>query len=140
MTDTLTPEHRSLLMSRVKGKNTKPEKKVRSLLHSMGYRFRLHRKELPGSPDLILPKYNIAIFVHGCFWHHHLNCKKATLPKQNRDYWEQKMNQNIERDLRKQKELEYLGWKVITLWQCNIDKSNEAELAETIEQEIKKSI
>lgn len=136
MADTLSSEKRSLLMSRVKGKNTKPEKQVRSLLHRMGYRFRLHRKDLPGSPDIVLPKYRAAIFVHGCFWHHHANCKKATLPKQNRDYWVTKMNQNIERDLRKEKELIDSGWKVIVLWQCEIDKNNDRELLEIIDRGI----
>jgi DNA mismatch endonuclease (patch repair protein) len=127
--DTLTPEQRSRLMSRVRAKNTTPEKFVRSLLHSRGYRFRLHDKSLPGSPDIVLPKYNTAIFVHGCFWHSHEGCKKATKPKQNAAYWEQKMAENVERDKRKERALLDAGWNVLVVWQCAIETLSPEELA-----------
>jgi DNA mismatch endonuclease (patch repair protein) len=124
-TDIYTQEKRSDLMSRVKSKNTKPELAVRSILHRMGYRFRLHRKDLPGIPDLILPKFKTVIFVHGCFWHQHEGCKKATLPKQNADFWLDKLTQNIERDRRVQAELEELGWQVFTVWECEVKKGSD---------------
>jgi len=104
-------------MSRVKNKNTKPELVVRSLLHRLGFRFRLHRKDLPGTPDLILPKYRIAVFVHGCFWHGH-NCKKGKAPETNRQFWIDKINVNRDRDTVSSEQLEELGWKVITIWEC----------------------
>lgn len=131
-TDTLTPEQRSRLMSRVKGKNTLPEKLVRSLLHSLGYRFRLHRKDLPGSPDIVLPKYKTAIFVHGCFWHRHQGCSKATMPKSNVDYWHKKFAENVERDMRKESELAKLGWCVLTVWQCEVNSRNIDTLAQRL--------
>lgn len=138
MADKLTSQQRSYLMSRVKGKNTKIEKRVRSLLHRSGYRFRLHRRDLPGSPDIVLPKYKIVIFVHGCFWHHHKDCKKAGLPKRNVDFWREKMIKNVERDERKKKELDRLGWKVVILWQCHIENRDETELMKAIERKIEK--
>lgn len=107
-------------MSRVRAKDTKPERLVRSLLHSMGYRFRLHRKDLPGSPDIILPKYRAAIFIHGCFWHQHPGCRKATIPKKNAEYWEPKLRRNAERDVQAERILQELGWRVLTLWECEI--------------------
>ena len=96
-------EQRSRNMSAIKSKNTKPEIKVRKALHSMGYRFRLHKKDLPGSPDIVLPKYKTVIFVHGCFWHRHQNCKYASNPKTRREFWEKKFKENIERDKKTQK-------------------------------------
>lgn len=125
MTDHLTPDKRSWNMSRIRSKNTKPEKFVRSLLHSMGYRFRIHRKDLPGKPDIVLPKYKTVIFVHGCFWHQHPRCKRATMPKSNQDYWIPKIQRNIERDKENQRFLKEAGWKVVVIWECevkNIDK------------------
>jgi len=116
--DKLTPEHRSWNMSRIRSSNTKPELAVRSLLHRMGYRFRLHRKNLPGKPDIILPKYKTAIFVHGCFWHRHEGCQYTCTPKSHIDFWEEKFKNNIERDKRHKVELESLGWKVIVVWGC----------------------
>ena len=102
-------EARSRNMSAIKSKNTKPEIIVRKLLHSMGYRFRLHKKDLPGSPDIVLPKYKTVIFVHGCFWHRHHNCKFATTPKTRTEFWENKFKENIERDIKNQNKLKNLG-------------------------------
>lgn len=105
-------------MSRVKGKNTTPEMRVRRCAHALGLRFRLHRKDLPGTPDLVFPKYRTVIFVHGCFWHRHPHCSKASLPKSRVEYWQGKFDANIERDSRVQRELEALGWRVKILWEC----------------------
>lgn len=107
-------------MSSVKGKNTKPERVVRSLLHRSGFRFRLHRKDLPGCPDIVLPKYKTVIFVHGCFWHRHSGCPRTTTPKTNVDSWEKKFADNVARDERNRTALEELGWKVIVIWECEI--------------------
>jgi DNA mismatch endonuclease (patch repair protein) len=106
-------------MSKVRSKNTKPEKIVRSMLFSMGFRFRINRKDLPGRPDIVLPRYKTVIFVHGCFWHRH-NCKDATMPKSNTDFWEKKFSANVERDKKVKSELVALGWKVITVWECEL--------------------
>ena len=113
-------EQRSRNMSAIKSKNTKPEITVRKLLHSMGYRFRLHKKDLPGSPDIVLPKYKTVIFVHGCFWHRHQNCKYASNPKTRREFWEKKFKENIERDKKTQEKLKNLGWKTKIVWECEI--------------------
>ena len=107
-------------MSRIKSSNTKPELTVRSILHRMGYRFRLHRKDLPGKPDIVLPKYKTVIFVHGCFWHRHKDCKYAYTPKSRIDFWERKFKANINRDLDVKKRLKELGWKVLVIWECEI--------------------
>ncbi len=117
-TDVFTPEKRSEVMSLVRSKNTKPELFVRSLLHRMGYRFRLHRKDLPGKPDIVLPKYRAVIFVHGCFWHQHPGCKKATLPKQNAEFWKDKLEGNVRRDEQARHRLEEAGWRVLVVWEC----------------------
>ena len=109
---------RSRNMSAIKSKNTKPEIAVRKLLYSMGYRFRLHRKDLPGSPDIVLPKYKTVIFVHGCFWHRHENCKYTSTPKTRQEFWENKFNSNKKRDQKIQKEIIDLGWKFIIIWEC----------------------
>ena len=113
-------EQRSRNMSAIKSKNTKPEIAVRKLLHSMGYRFRLHRKDLPGSPDIVLPKYKTVIFVHGCFWHRHENCKYATTPKTRKEFWEKKFRENINRDNLNQANLALKGWKIIIIWECQL--------------------
>lgn len=124
--DTVSQEKRSETMSRVKSTNTKPELRLRSALHAMGYRFRLHRKDLPGNPDIVLPKHRMIIFVHGCFWHQHPGCRKATIPQNNRDYWERKLRRNVERDGRSQEELAELGWRVLTIWECEIPREEKA--------------
>ena len=126
-TDIYSAKKRSEIMSRVKSKNTKPEKLVRSILYGLGYRFRLHNKDLPGKPDIVLPKYKTVIFVHGCFWHQHPSCRKATYPQNNADFWKQKLDTNIDRDQRKQEELQRLGWRVLVVWECqtrDIDSLN----------------
>jgi DNA mismatch endonuclease, patch repair protein len=118
--DRLTKERRSWNMSRIKGRDTKPEKLVRSLLHRLGYRFRVHRQDLPGRPDIILPKYTTVIFVHGCFWHRHRGCKYAYIPKSRQDFWESKFRQNVERDSRKELQIKKMGWNVILVWECQL--------------------
>ncbi|MFW7341838.1 DNA mismatch endonuclease Vsr [Pollutimonas sp. H1-120] len=115
--DTFTPSQRSALMSRIRHKDTKPEVVVRSLLHALGYRFRLHRKDLPGKPDIVLPKYGKIVMVHGCFWHAH-SCGRASKPKSNQEYWIPKIAANRQRDERNAAELERLGWSVLVLWEC----------------------
>jgi DNA mismatch endonuclease, patch repair protein len=124
-TDTLSKEKRSRLMSQVRHKDTKPECIVRTTLHKTGFRFRLHAKNLPGTPDIILPKYQTVIFVHGCFWHRHLNCKKATTPKQNASFWREKFERNIQRDMKKTHDLEAIGWRVVIVWECETSKIDE---------------
>ena len=123
MTDTLSPEQRSQLMAKVHGKDTAIEKKVRSHLHKKGYRFRKHVATLPGSPDIVLPKYKAAIFIHGCFWHGHYGCRKSHLPTARHSFWEEKRRANLERDARKVTELLNLGWRVAVVWQCVLEKS-----------------
>ena len=116
--DTLTPERRSWNMSRIKGAHTGPERLVRSLLHRMGYRFRLHRKDLPGRPDIVLPRYRAVVLVHGCYWHRHADCRLAYNPKSNRGFWETKFAENVSRDSRQYEELVALGWRVMIVWEC----------------------
>ncbi len=118
--DSLTPEKRSWNMSRIRSKNTKPEIRIRSLLHHMGYRFRLHQKNLPGKPDIVLPKFQTVIFVHGCFWHRHPSCKYAYTPKSRIEFWQKKFNENIDRDCKVQKELEDIGWRILVVWECEL--------------------
>jgi DNA mismatch endonuclease, patch repair protein len=111
-------------MSRVRGKNTSPEMRVRRVAHALGLRFRLHRRDLPGKPDLVFPKYRVALFVHGCFWHRHPGCRKTTDPKSREDYWQAKFSDNVERDARVAMQLGELGWRVGTIWECE-SKSDE---------------
>ncbi len=111
-------EQRSRNMSAIKSKNTKPEIKVRKVLHSMGYRFRLHSKDLPGSPDIVLPKYKTVIFVHGCFWHRHENCKYASTPKTRPEFWNKKFKENIKRDSEIQDKIKNLDWRSVVIWEC----------------------
>lgn len=118
--DNLTKEMRSNIMRGIKGKNTKPEKIVRSLLHELKLRFRLHRKDLPGKPDICLPKYKTVILVHGCFWHHHTKCKEGRMPSSNIEFWTKKIRRNIERDAENQAALRKLGWTVETIWECQV--------------------
>jgi DNA mismatch endonuclease, patch repair protein len=118
MVDRLTPARRSWLMSRIGGKNTVPEVRVRQAAHSLGFRFRLHRSDLPGTPDLVFPKLRTVMFVHGCFWHRHTGCRKASNPGTRREYWTEKFHSNVERDHRAAKKLRATGWRVITVWQC----------------------
>jgi DNA mismatch endonuclease, patch repair protein len=117
--DIVTSEQRSINMSRIKGKNTKPEMVVRSVCHEMGLRYRLHRKDLPGTPDLVFPKHRLCIFVHGCFWHRHPDCKYAYTPKSRLEFWLPKLAKNVERDLHAQQALLALGWRVVIIWECH---------------------
>ena len=126
MADKFSKETRSRVMSRIRSKDTKPEIIVRSFLFSKGLRFRKNDKGYPGSPDIVLPKYKTVVFVHGCFWHLHEGCKYAVMPKSNVDYWKKKLYGNKERDERNKIELEQLGWKVITVWECHL-KNNKLE-------------
>ena len=119
-----TAEQRSRIMRAVKGADTTPELAVRSLAHSMGYRFRLHRKDLPGKPDLTFPRLRKVIFVNGCFWHGHDCARGARVPVRNRDYWTQKVARNMERDRSAQSALQRLGWKSLVVWECEIKDQN----------------
>lgn len=116
--DTLTPQERSAQMRRVRARNTKPEMLVRRTLHGLGYRYRLHARDLPGTPDIVLRPRKSAIFVHGCFWHRHKGCKLARMPKSRIDFWETKLEANRTRDARHMNELHDLGWRVMVVWEC----------------------
>jgi DNA mismatch endonuclease (patch repair protein) len=118
--DTFTPQQRSAVMAKVKNRDTSPELTVRKLLHRLGYRFRVQRRDLPGTPDIVLPKYRTAIFAHGCFWHGHPDCKRAARPTSNTDFWNEKIDKNIARDAEAQRQLEALGWRVLVVWQCQV--------------------
>lgn len=118
--DVFTKEKRSRIMSKVKGRDTKPERLVRSLLHGMGYRFRLHRRDLPGNPDIVLPKHRKVIFVHGCFWHGHEDCSRSKRPTSNRMFWDEKLNKNIQRDKSNILTLRNMGWTPLIIWTCEI--------------------
>lgn len=118
MVDRLTPERRSWLMSRVGGKNTTPEIRVRKSAHGLGLRFRLHRRDLPGTPDLVLSKRRVALFVHGCFWHRHSGCPNASNPTTRAKYWTDKFRANVDRDARVTSELEAACWQVVVIWEC----------------------
>ena len=118
--DSLTKTHRSWNMSRIRGRDTTPELAVRSLLHRLGYRFRLHRRDLPGKPDIVLPKYRTAILVHGCFWHRHSRCRFAYTPKSNAAFWQEKFACNVERDRQVRRQLRERGWHVLVIWECQI--------------------
>ena len=127
MTDVHSPEVRSFNMSRIKGKNTKPEMLVRKFLFSKGFRFRLHSVSLPGKPDIVLPRYKTLIFVNGCFWHGHKRCRKFVVPKTRTDYWINKININISNDKKNIIALRKDGWKVITIWECQLNKEKTIE-------------
>jgi len=118
--DVFSKEKRSRIMAKVKGKDTKPELVVRSLLHRMGYRFRLHRRDLPGNPDIVLPKYKKVIFVHGCFWHGHKGCPRSKRPTTNVDFWNAKLDKTIERDSMNIHKLKNKGWEPIVVWGCEV--------------------
>lgn len=128
MADVMTPKQRSRCMAAVKGKDTKPEMIVRKYLFSRGLRFRIQVRKLPGTPDIVLPKYNTVIFVNGCFWHGHEGCKYFRLPKSNVEFWTEKIERNIERDRESMRALLDLGWKVIRVWECELrNKANREE-------------
>lgn len=136
MVDKVSKEVRSYNMSRIRSKDTKPEILVRSYLFSKGLRFRKNDKRYPGSPDIVLPKYKTMVFVHGCFWHLHDGCKYARMPKSNVEYWKKKLYRNRERDERNQKELEELGWNVITVWECELKKEKREQTLEVLYAQI----
>lgn len=136
MVDRITKEHRSWNMSRIKGSDTKPEKILRSALHRAGFRFRLHHPKLPGRPDIVLPKYQTAVFVHGCYWHRHANCPKTTTPKTRTDFWQAKFDGTVERDRRNVDKLTRLGWHVITVWECELEK-NPDDVLQDIDKRLK---
>ncbi len=119
--DKLSKEHRSWNMSRIRSRNTRPEMVVRSLLHKAGFRFRLHVKGLPGTPDIVLPKYRMAIFVHGCFWHRHPGCRYAYMPTTRRLFWKNKFARNVARDRLARRQLEAAGWRVLIIWECQAE-------------------
>lgn len=123
--DHLTPAARSENMSRIRAKDTAPERFVRSVLHRAGYRFRLHRRDLPGTPDMVLPRFRLAIFVHGCFWHGHQGCKRARLPRTRSEFWSAKIEANRKRDAKSSEALETMGYRVLTLWQCELTGAEE---------------
>ncbi|MEO9296952.1 very short patch repair endonuclease [Devosia alba] len=132
MTDRISQERRSWNMSRIRGKNTTPEVQLRKLLHAAGYRFRLHGRNLPGKPDIVLKKYKTAIFVHGCFWHRHEGCAGATVPKTRTEFWTAKFQDTVQRDQRKQQELEKSGWRVITVWECDVRRRPDGVLKDIV--------
>lgn len=137
MADTVTPEQRRRIMAAVKGKDTKPEMLVRRFLHAAGFRYRLHDRKLPGCPDLVFPSLHTVVFIHGCFWHGHENCKYARLPKSNVDFWRSKILRNSERDSRVRIELEKQSWNVIVIWECDLrNKSHREETLEKVAKEL----
>ena len=140
MADKFSKETRSYVMSQIRGKDTKPEILVRRYLFSRGLRFRKNDGRYPGSPDIVLPKYGTVVFVHGCFWHLHDGCKYAKMPKSNVDYWKKKLYGNRQRDERNRKELEAMGWKVITVWECELKKDKVEQTLEELYTQITSSL
>jgi|LGVC01.1.fsa_nt_gb DNA mismatch endonuclease (patch repair protein) len=139
MVDVFSQKKRSEIMQKIGAKHSKPEKYVRSIVHRMGYRFRLHRKDLPGKPDMVFPKYRKVIFVHGCFWHGHEGCPRAKRPSSNKKFWSEKLKKNIERDKKNQEKLNKMDWDYIIIWQCQIKKGREEELCQTLTNFLKGS-
>jgi DNA mismatch endonuclease, patch repair protein len=140
MADVLTPEQRRFNMSRIKGANTKPEKLLRSALHARGLRFRLHRRDLPGRPDIVFVRWRVALFVHGCFWHQH-DCSYSTLPATRETFWKEKLAGNAQRDERALQQLKQAGWRVAVVWECALRGSGrqpESALAGAIESFVKR--
>lgn len=134
MTDIVDRATRSRMMAGIGGKDTAPELTVRRFLHQEGFRFRLHRRDLPGRPDIVLTRYRVAILVHGCFWHRHPRCRYATTPSSNRAFWQAKFAQNVARDRRNLRDLRRLGWKPIVIWECSLTPSRLAALSRRIQQ------
>lgn len=134
MADIFSKEQRSLIMSRVRSQDTKPEMIVRRFLFQQGFRYRLHVKELPGKPDIVMPKYKTIVFVHGCFWHGHDKCKLADAPTSRQDYWEPKIERNRQRDARNRTELEAAGWKVLYVYECELSKKKRASTLQLLQK------
>lgn len=128
--DTVDEATRSMIMSRVGQRDTGPEMKLRRALHALGFRYRVNVKKLPGSPDLVFPKYKAVIFVHGCFWHRHEGCKYATTPKTRVEFWKTKFNANVERDRKNIEKLEKLGWRTMVVWECELKKKKDSDALE----------
>lgn len=129
MVDVVDKATRSRMMSGIRGKNTNPEIKVRKALHAQGFRYRLHVADLPGRPDIVLPRYRAVVLVHGCFWHRHEGCRYATTPATRADFWSEKFRRNVERDEQAERALRDLGWRVATLWECDIKQFDAEALA-----------
>ncbi|WP_291365232.1 very short patch repair endonuclease [Acetobacter sp. UBA5411] len=138
MADTISAERRSRNMSRIRGRDTGPELRLRSLLHRAGFRFRLHAKDLPGKPDIVLPKYHTVIFVHGCFWHRHKGCRNATTPSTRAEFWQAKFDGNVDRDNRNRAALETAGWTVMTVWECEL-KADADRIVQQLSIEIREA-
>lgn len=134
MTDIVSPAVRSRMMSSIRGKDTTPELVLRKALHVRGFRYRLNARDLPGSPDIVLPKWGAVLFVHGCYWHRHHGCPKATMPSSNVAFWREKFAQNVERDRRNLADLLGLGWRVGIVWECAIFSTPPTELMPDIEE------
>lgn len=132
MADIVDAKTRSRMMAGIRGKNTTPELRLRKALHGAGFRFRLHSAKLPGRPDIVLPKFRAALFVHGCFWHRHESCSNASVPKSNAEFWEDKFARNVERDTANVAGLHAAGWRVAIIWECAIRKKGEADVAEEL--------
>jgi DNA mismatch endonuclease (patch repair protein) len=123
MVDFLTPAQRSERMSRIRGKDSRPELALRRVLHRLGLRYRLHAKDMPGKPDIVFPRHKTVVFVHGCFWHRHIGCKIATTPKSNTPFWLEKFEKNVARDSRATATLRAKGWRVFVVWECDLTPS-----------------
>lgn len=128
--DIWSKQKRSEVMSKIRGKDTKPEMILRSQLFRKGFRFRVHQKDLPGKPDIVLPKYRTVVFVHGCFWHYHKDCREGRIPSTNSKFWKEKLSKNVQKDKRHIEALALMGWKVIVVWECEIEKRMEMTLKE----------
>lgn len=137
MADILSKDQRHKCMSHIKGKNTKPEILVRRFLFAKGFRYRLHCKDLPGKPDVVLPKYKTVIFINGCFWHGHQNCKYASIPETNSEFWQAKILGNIERDKANYSQLQKQGWRIIEIWQCQLKPGKIEQTLQNIIIELK---
>ncbi|RMD95836.1 MAG: DNA mismatch endonuclease Vsr [Bacteroidetes bacterium] len=133
LADTVSPEVRSRMMAAIKSRDTKPEVVVRSFLHKAGFRFRKNVKDLPGRPDIVLPKYRTVVFVHGCFWHRHEGCRYATMPKSNKGFWREKFAANRKRDQTVRNKLFAMGWRVMVVWECQIEEGRLIRLANEIQ-------
>lgn len=134
MTDIFSKKKRSQIMSKITGKNTKPEIIIRKIAHSLGYRFRLHKKDLPGKPDIVFPKYKKVIFVNGCFWHGHKNCNRSKLPTTNKKFWKEKIEGNKKKDQSNYYQIKKIGWDYLIVWQCVIKISNRNKLEKKIQK------
>jgi len=132
MADVVDKETRSRMMSGIRGKDTRPEKRLRTALHAAGFRYRIHDRKLPGKPDLVFPMYKAVIFVHGCFWHRHPECWWNTNPSSNTGFWKTKFEQNSERDARNISTLRELGWRVAVVWECSFRLTSDAEVASSV--------